>query len=109
MLTERTLISKGAAKTGILRLFKAAGHTMSYHTLNKRLRDQKWFYIHGLILYKAGLWIEPDVIVTSAMVRDSLRKTPGAKYLDGTDPMPCLLYTSPSPRDGLLSRMPSSA
>ena len=27
---------------------------------------------------------------------------------DGTD-MACLLYTSPSPRDGLLSRMPSSA
>ena len=25
------------------------------------------------------------------------------------DPQPCLLYTSPSPRDGLLSRMPSSA
>ena len=25
------------------------------------------------------------------------------------DSMPCLLYTSPSPRDGLLSRMPSSA
>ena len=25
------------------------------------------------------------------------------------DPNSCLLYTSPSPRDGLLSRMPSSA
>ena len=25
------------------------------------------------------------------------------------DKNPCLLYTSPSPRDGLLSRMPSSA
>ena len=25
------------------------------------------------------------------------------------DPKTCLLYTSPSPRDGLLSRMPSSA
>ena len=25
------------------------------------------------------------------------------------DPYTCLLYTSPSPRDGLLSRMPSSA
>ena len=25
------------------------------------------------------------------------------------DPYSCLLYTSPSPRDGLLSRMPSSA
>ena len=34
--------------------------------------------------------------------------------IDHTDPtvtftQPCLLYTSPSPRDGLLSRMPSSA
>ena len=29
---------------------------------------------------------------------------------DGFEPhMFCLLYTSPSPRDGLLSRMPSSA
>ena len=26
-----------------------------------------------------------------------------------TEPWNCLLYTSPSPRDGLLSRMPSSA
>ena len=28
---------------------------------------------------------------------------------DATQTHPCLLYTSPSPRDGLLSRMPSSA
>ena len=28
---------------------------------------------------------------------------------DLTEPLICLLYTSPSPRDGLLSRMPSSA
>ena len=28
---------------------------------------------------------------------------------EGYDPSSCLLYTSPSPRDGLLSRMPSSA
>ena len=27
----------------------------------------------------------------------------------GTEIVTCLLYTSPSPRDGLLSRMPSSA
>ena len=26
-----------------------------------------------------------------------------------SQPLDCLLYTSPSPRDGLLSRMPSSA
>ena len=28
---------------------------------------------------------------------------------DKSTPVGCLLYTSPSPRDGLLSRMPSSA
>ena len=42
----------------------------------------------------------------------------GVKLIDGTDftatngsdlTKHCLLYTSPSPRDGLLSRMPSSA
>ena len=31
----------------------------------------------------------------------------GADHEDGE--LACLLYTSPSPRDGLLSRMPSSA
>ena len=30
-------------------------------------------------------------------------------HVDGTLVHTCLLYTSPSPRDGLLSRMPSSA
>ena len=29
--------------------------------------------------------------------------------VEEADVMTCLLYTSPSPRDGLLSRMPSSA
>ena len=37
---------------------------------------------------------------TTPMLGD--QKDPTTKY-------PCLLYTSPSPRDGLLSRMPSSA
>ena len=31
------------------------------------------------------------------------------QYGRGGEKAPCLLYTSPSPRDGLLSRMPSSA
>ena len=33
----------------------------------------------------------------------------GASYDKHKNPITCLLYTSPSPRDGLLSRMPSSA
>ena len=43
-----------------------------------------------------------------------VRKKTLLKYLSEITPVPntpntCLLYTSPSPRDGLLSRMPSSA
>ena len=34
---------------------------------------------------------------------------PVVQSADPELPYPCLLYTSPSPRDGLLSRMPSSA
>ena len=33
----------------------------------------------------------------------------GDYYVTITESKSCLLYTSPSPRDGLLSRMPSSA
>ena len=33
----------------------------------------------------------------------------GIHYYIKNGVSPCLLYTSPSPRDGLLSRMPSSA
>ena len=37
------------------------------------------------------------------------RMLAGEKDLDLNEVLSCLLYTSPSPRDGLLSRMPSSA
>ena len=41
-----------------------------------------------------------------ATIQDGFVETSGyARYMG----QPCLLYTSPSPRDGLLSRMPSSA
>ena len=42
---------------------------------------------------------------------DKLEKTPKPTIaaIDGICMGGCLLYTSPSPRDGLLSRMPSSA
>ena len=33
----------------------------------------------------------------------------GCQWNDSVVTTPCLLYTAPSPRDGLLSRMPSSA
>ena len=43
-----------------------------------------------------------------AAYREALRKEPFNAELE-EKLKACLLYTSPSPRDGLLSRMPSSA
>ena len=40
---------------------------------------------------------------------DTTSKIPSLKTSSKTKYKTCLLYTSPSPRDGLLSRMPSSA
>ena len=41
--------------------------------------------------------------------RRRLTRTSSTVYSAVADRKLCLLYTSPSPRDGLLSRMPSSA
>ena len=40
---------------------------------------------------------------------DEWREFERPEFIDGVPDYTCLLYTSPSPRDGLLSRMPSSA
>ena len=47
---------------------------------------------------------------TPTLLKYHAKEQPLAIQLGGSDPsLFCLLYTSPSPRDGLLSRMPSSA
>ena len=50
-----------------------------------------------------------DIDEVKALIKDGVNIN--AKNEDGTTALiwACLLYTSPSPRDGLLSRMPSSA
>ena len=40
---------------------------------------------------------------------DKIKKLNSTRVYKKITPKGCLLYTSPSPRDGLLSRMPSSA
>ena len=56
-----------------------------------------------------------DSLLTGGMTDEngafSLRVRPGSYYLvfEFLGYNPCLLYTSPSPRDATLSRMPSSA
>ena len=49
---------------------------------------------------------DADLIITNARVATVDKNFTIAEAMAIKD---CLLYTSPSPRDGLLSRMPSSA
>ena len=51
----------------------------------------------------------PDGELAASMRYLSQRYTMPYREVIGTLTDICLLYTSPSPRDGLLSRMPSSA
>ena len=61
----------------------------------------------------AGFGITPSALATAPIATQS--KTPmvvmaaATSSITQASPYICLLYTSPSPRDGLLSRMPSSA
>ena len=54
-----------------------------------------------------------DIEEGNAFVQRLKQKVPSIGGFNGMFDIPlgydCLLYTSPSPRDGLLSRMPSSA
>ena len=57
-----------------------------------------WFIVPPLAAY----WTIPGF---ADIIKGGSGTVLGITYLYGV----CLLYTSPSPRDGLLSRMPSSA
>ena len=72
------------------KLYEEGGDDYAYH-LEKYGHPSEFGYKDFIPLWKAEKF-DPDALLT-------LFKEAGA----------CLLYTSPSPRDGLLSRMPSSA
>ena len=62
----------------------------------------------------ANNWQKKQIFRTETEMRisvlnDAKHPTNASKYWQSVREQGCLLYTSPSPRDGLLSRMPSSA
>ena len=74
------------------------------------------FYLHSRLLERSAKIINDDKLASNMNdLPDSLKKiVKGGGSLTAlpiieTQEGDCLLYTSPSPRDGLLSRMPSSA
>ena len=65
-------------------------------------------FLGGLGLF-IGLYFKPLIPLSSASLLLLMLAAIGVRIKIKDQPIICLLYTSPSPRDGLLSRMPSSA
>ena len=72
----------------------SAGHG-SYYAIQELTTDEM------VIAAKGGDWFDGGVLIQ--LHQHTFTPTHG--FIENA----CLLYTSPSPRDGLLSRMPSSA
>ena len=90
-----------------------------YWSANKMIRAVRWGGLNGIPPHQNGqtrlkapradLLANLNRLVQEQQWRDLLDKVEAA-FLEGANHYwLCLLYTSPSPRDGLLSRMPSSA
>src|SRR5664279_4576174 len=60
-------------------------------------------------ILEAGKLDGPDRVVVADNGRRTVEDICDVHQLPPVQELACLLYTSPSPRDGLLSRMPSSA
>ena len=65
--------------------------------------------LHARVIRNTYKYGQPEIIRGIIGTEDGSTLTVGRTARSTTDCSNCLLYTSPSPRDGLLSRMPSSA
>ena len=63
----------------------------------------------GHIQGETGIWEMVIGLEIHAQISSKSKLFSGASASFGSEANSCLLYTSPSPRDATLSRMPSSA
>ena len=99
-------------------LYFAYGSNLNHEQMKRRCSGAKYIKKHTLKSYKLCFSHKTNhsIYGHANIVKKKKSKVSGAlwhiskkdeKELDWYEG--CLLYTSPSPRDGLLSRMPSSA
>ena len=84
--------------------------TATLHQALSHLRsrkDSRWLWIHALCIDQDNK-VEKSTQVANMFLIYEKAKCVNV-WLGAHGSHTCLLYTSPSPRDGLLSRMPSSA
>ena len=120
-------IHKTARVQELIHAYRSRGHLMAdTDPLEFHMRSHPDLDVvtHGLTLWDldrevatGGFGTQPFMKLRNILgiLRDSYCRTVGVEYMYIENPeerkwiQDCLLYTSPSPRDGLLSRMPSSA
>ena len=73
------------------------------------VNPQLTYVLAGNALTLANQGAIVNVFVAGVQLTDAEYSVTGGNLVLVSQPTACLLYTSPSPRDGLLSRMPSSA
>ena len=81
--------------------------TINYHDLESNDKELSKFLEDSL--NDVGFFVIKDHPISSESIDKLFNFTQELFDLPLDVKMNCLLYTSPSPRDGLLSRMPSSA
>ena len=107
---QQLIATAPVARVNLLGMTRGQLETFFTDLGEKRFRAQqvmKWVHHRGVRDFAAMTDLSQSLRDT---LQDIAEVTPPAiaeqkDSADGT----CLLYTSPSPRDGLLSRMPSSA
>ena len=87
----------------VIMMHGTSGH-MEAFTRNIRSHVEAGFKCHSIDALGHGFTDKPDYNFEIQRYVDHV-----INYMDAMGIENCLLYTSPSPRDGLLSRMPSSA
>ena len=80
----------------------------SWVTFHKQLDDSKADELMGIAYDKGVNFFDNAEVYSRGESEKLMGRVLKNKKWDRTS-YTCLLYTSPSPRDGLLSRMPSSA
>ena len=102
--TSQDVIHEAKQDLKRLRRKRQAGwdrrHVLDTVLLNKKQERRQRLFKRAPPPHSAALALRADKQLADSQVQ---------KGLDIAKSLDCLLYTSPSPRDGLLSRMPSSA
>ena len=80
------------------------------HIVNKSSTGKpNQYFVNKQITPTISVWPAPDKSSTYTVVMNVLTRMDDSDSATNTMEVPCLLYTSPSPRDQRGSRMPSSA